>query len=52
MSNKVRSIKYPIRLETLGVLESSLPTVDKDYGDIIYIYEDGTRVTHYKGHVV
>lgn len=35
--------KYPIILETRGVLESSCPTVDTAYGTITYIYEDGTR---------
>lgn len=35
--------KYPIVMETFGVLESNHPTVDTAYGTIIYIYEDGTR---------
>lgn len=35
--------KYPIILETWGMLESSCPTVDTAYGTITYIYKDGTR---------
>lgn len=44
-----RKIKYPVVLETYGVLESSNPTVDTTYGTITYIYEDGTRKVYYKG---
>lgn len=40
--------KYPIVLETYGVLESSNPTVDTAYGTITYIYEDGTRKVYNK----
>lgn len=41
-------VKYPIVLETYGVLESSNPTVDTSYGTITYIYEDGTRMVYNK----
>lgn len=37
------TVKYPIVLETYGVLESNHPTVDTAYGTITYIYKDGTR---------
>lgn len=43
-----RITKYPIVLETYGVLESSNPTVDTAYGTITYIYEDGTRKVYNK----
>lgn len=48
---EVETPKFPIRLETFGLFESTLPTVDTDYGTITYIYEDGTRKVFYKGKV-
>lgn len=43
-----RITKYPIVLETYGLLESRNPTVDTAYGTITYIYEDGTREVYNK----
>lgn len=37
------TVKYPIVLETYGILESRHPTIDTAYGTITYIYKDGTR---------
>lgn len=43
-----KTVKYPIVLETYGVLERSSPTVDTSYGTVTYIYEDGTRKVYNK----
>lgn len=39
---KEHEVKYPVILESFGILESTNPTTDKAYGTITYIYEDGT----------
>ena len=54
---EIETSKFPIRLETFGLIECLLnrkrqPTVDTDYGTITYIYEDGTREVFYKGKIV
>lgn len=35
--------KVVARVETLGIMESAHPSVDRPYGDIIFFYEDGTQ---------
>lgn len=48
---KGEKVKYPIRLETYGVMEycpTGVHRVDSAYGTVTYIFEDGVRRTFHK----